>query len=195
MENKMLTTDQQENLINHFFDHVRRDICKDDHNRDLIATFIRERTAGLAMLNLAALQWAAAELGGQLHYYQHVDVSAQLAAGAEAQRKLREAEQEKNRKDQELRAQLARQARQDAQKPGVASAFGDRAEIAREEEQARKDAETAIIQQQRYLKFRERLHEADIYFEPNHARKNDVKKRMKDAIRRDFPEYENLVVD
>jgi hypothetical protein len=190
----MLTTDQKENLINHFFDHVRQDLCKDDHNRDLIATFIRERTAGLAMLNLAALQWAAAELAGKLHYYQHVDVSAQLAAGADAQKQLAVQQAEKNRKSEELRKQIERQARQDANQPGVSSAYSGRVDAAAEEARAREEQAQRAQTQLQHSAFLAELRDAELHQEitngmVNWARTNDARHRMKENLKRKYPQF------
>lgn len=131
---------EQLRLIDYFFDTLHPEICKDDYNLALISNFIRSRT-GAEYLNLAALEWAISDLAGRLHYYQHVDISAQLAAGAEAEKKLAEEQDEKNKKARALEHQQRLEAAQLARTPGVASAFEGAIDRAESERQARLEAQ------------------------------------------------------
>ena len=119
----MLNTQQQMELIDHFFDTIRPEICKDDHNLNLIAEFIRSKTRGMEYLNRAALEWACTDLAGSLHYYQHVDMTAQLQAGAEAQKQLADANEAAERERRRLEIEITREARQQASGPGRKSAY------------------------------------------------------------------------
>jgi hypothetical protein len=196
-----LTIEQQTRLIDHFFDNLHPEICKDDFNVALISNFIREKTAGLDKMNRAALEWAVSDLAGKLHYYQRADVSAQLAAGADAQRQLAAELAEKNRKAEELRLQIERQSRQDARQPGVSSAFSKPDDVEQEQRSEAERRQQEAARQLRYREFRKELSDIEVYLITDsqgrirHGATSDYKKSAKARLRLKYREFATEVHD
>ncbi|MGD0908541.1 MAG: hypothetical protein ABSA96_13240 [Candidatus Acidiferrales bacterium] len=157
----MLTTTQQMELIDHFFDTIRPEICKDDHNLNLIAEFIRSKTRGMEYLNRAALEWACKDLAGSLHYYQHVDISAQLQAGAEAQKQLDAANEAAERERKRIEIEATREARQQASGPGRKSAYQGAEDTTLRLQREATERQNAVMQAELHAQFVSELHRAN----------------------------------
>jgi hypothetical protein len=190
----MLSTEQQTQLIDYYFDVLHPELCKDDHNLRLIGQFLRDRTAGPDQMNRAALDWAVADLAGKLHYYQHVDVSEQLQAGAEAQRQLDAANAAAQAERQRIERETLREARQQARQPGPSSAFSSATDRAESERQARlkaQKARDAIILRARHQEFSQLVRQARMEASAEiHSRKLGRWAALYAQIKQRFPESE-----
>jgi len=168
----------------------------DLYNVTLLEQFLREKTGGI--VSTGGLDWAVRELAGRLHYLAGADITSQLQAGAEARKQLAEQQAEKNRKSEELRKQIERQARQDANQPGVSSAYSGREDAAAEETRARQEHAQAAQRQLQHAAFLAELRDAELHQEitngmVNWARTNDARHRMKENLKRKYPQLSSEV--
>jgi hypothetical protein len=190
-----LTPEQQARLIDWFFskDGPHPEICGDQYNADLIAEFLKTHTMGPEYMNRAALEFAVKSLAGQLHYYAGADVSQQLAAGAQAQAALQEAEEAAERARRAAAHQARLQAEQDARRPGVASAYEGAAERDAEDAKKRADAQTAERNAAERTAMLAELRKINQHLVTNmnqqivHGRTNQERAEMKAKLRAKYP--------
>lgn len=192
-----LTVEQQEQLINWFFSPAgpHPEVCLDDHNLRLIAAFLKEKTAGPHLMNRASLEWAVKSLAGQLHYYAGVDLSAQLAAGAEAQKRLAEEQAEKDRQAAALLRRQRLEQEQRNRTPGVASAFAGQDDVAAKRQREAANRQKEVLRQQEHAAFLSELANINVYLVTDsqgrirHGATGDYKRAAKENLKRKYPAF------
>ena len=165
----------------------------DAHNGLMIEKFLDERTGGV--FSTKGLDWARIELAGQLHYLAGADVSAALAAGAEAQKELqdKQAAEEKERRKTELRNKLI--AEQQARGPGVASSQAGASEVAAQQQRKVAEQQKAAARSARHNAFVMELRAANDFMvcTPGglirYGATNDGRTERKAALAKKYPEF------